>query len=62
MKMLDYVTREAKLKIQSPFKSNGLIPTQGAVSKRPRTYIDLMQGLNKIATKKDYLGSKFLAL
>jgi len=59
MKMLDYVTREADLKIQSPFKSKGLIPTHGAVSKRPRTYIDLMQGLNKIATKKDYLAVNF---
>ena len=59
MKMLDYVTREAKLKAQSPFKTNGLIPTHGAVNKRPRTYVDIMQGLNKIKTRKDYLAVNF---
>ena len=59
MKMLDYVTREANLKTQSPFKSNGLIPSKGSSNKRPRTYIDLIQGLNKIKTKKDYLAVNF---
>ena len=59
MKMLDYVTREAKLKVQSPFKQNGLIPKKGEVNKRPRTYVDLMQGINKIKTKKDYLAINF---
>ena len=59
MKMLDYVTREAKLKAQSPFKTNGLIPKKGEVNKRPRTYVDIMQGINKIKTKKDYLAVNF---
>jgi hypothetical protein len=55
MKVLDYVSREAELKLKDPFKSKGLKPKPEAVNKRPREYKGIMNGMNKVSTKKDFL-------
>jgi len=59
LKTLDYVTREAKLKINSPFKTEGHIPKAERNNKRPRTFKDIIQGFNNIKTKKDFLSINF---
>jgi len=55
MGMLDYITRRANLKVQSPFASLKLKPQDDEVSKLPRTINDLYKGMQGIQTKKDYL-------
>ena len=55
MGMLDYITRRANLKVQSPFATLKLKPIDDEVSKLPRTINDLYKGMQGIQTKKDYL-------
>ena len=59
MGMLDYVTRRASLKVQSPFASLKLKPIDDEVSKLPRTIEDLYHGMQGIQTKKDYFSVVF---
>jgi len=54
LSMLDYVSRRANLKVQSPFAVSGLKPVDDEVSKLPRTIEDITNGMQGIQTKKDF--------
>ena len=55
MSVLDYVSRRASLKIQSPFATMKLKPIKDEISKLPRTIEELYSGMQSLKTKKDYL-------
>ena len=57
--MLDYITRAAKLKVQSPFASGKLKPVDDESDKLPRTVQDLINGMQRINTKKDFYAINF---
>ena len=57
--MLDYVSRAAKLKVQSPFAGNKLKPVDDESDKLPRTVQDIIQGMQGIKTKKDFYAINF---
>lgn len=59
MGMLDYVSRAARLKVQSPFAGNKLKPIDDESDKLPRTVQDLIQGMQGISTKKDFYAINF---
>lgn len=59
MGMLDYVSRAARLKVQSPFAGNKLKPVDDESDKLPRTVQDLIQGMQSISTKKDFYAINF---
>ena len=57
--MLDYITRAAKLKVLSPFASGKLKPIDDESDKLPRTVQDVIQGMQRINTKKDFYAINF---
>jgi hypothetical protein len=57
--MLDYVSRAAKLKVQSPFAGNKLKPVDDESDKLPRSVQDIIQGMQGINTKKDFYAINF---
>jgi hypothetical protein len=59
LKALDVVSDRAKLDVLKPFKSNKLLPSKDQTKEKQVTYIDLIEGINKIRTKQDYLSYSF---
>ena len=59
LKALDVVSDRAKLDVLKPFKSNKLLPSKDQTKEKQVTYIDLLEGINKIRTKQDYLSYSF---
>ena len=59
LKSLDVVTDRAKLEVLKPFKANKLLPSKDQTKEKQVTYVDLLEGINKIRTKQDYLSYSF---
>ncbi|MDC3329897.1 hypothetical protein OAV56_02705 [Flavobacteriaceae bacterium] len=59
LKALDVVSDRAKLDVLKPFKTNKLLPSKDQTKEKQVTYISLLEGINKIRTKQDYLSYSF---
>ena len=59
LKALDVVSERAKLDVLKPFKANKLLPSKDQTKEKQVTYIGLLEGINKIRTKQDYLSYSF---
>jgi len=59
LKALDVISDRAKLSVFKPFKSNKLLPSKDQTKEKQVTYISLIEGINKIRTKQDYLSYSF---
>ena len=59
LKALDVVSDRAKLDVLKPFKTNKLLPSKDQTKEKQVTYKDLLEGINKIRTKQDYLSFSF---
>ena len=59
LKALDVISDRAKLNVFKPFKSNKLLPSKDQTKEKQVTYISLIEGINKIRTKQDYLSYSF---
>ena len=59
LKALDVISDRAKLSVFKPFKSNKLLPSKDQTKEKQVTYISLLEGINKIRTKQDYLSYSF---
>jgi hypothetical protein len=62
LRALDVITDRANLSVSKPFKAQKLIPAKQESRKKNTTYIDLLQAINKINTKQDYLSYAFWLL